>query len=231
VSGCIKLLRPTTSLEHETPGLFESTCGHCLPYYIFSVSEFPSCSKEVAFSTLTASQPKLLPITLLKSPSHATCLFPCARRSPRSPPWSSQPSSRPIISYSLHGRVGLLTFLLQVRRCRRRCCWQDVPPHIIHYEQVPFRIRPDGLRQLCCYRYVSGLHFSILVRGNLHHASKDGSKGWNILSIFGGGHTKTHKRREAVIAPHRPLIYLCTQLDLQSLPLVPQEDIGEPYRL
>lgn len=71
-----------------------------------------------------------------------------------------------------------------MRRCRRRCCWQDVPPHIIHYEQVPFRIRPDGLRQLCCYRYVSGLYFSILVRGNLHHASKDGSRGWNILSIF-----------------------------------------------
>lgn len=71
-----------------------------------------------------------------------------------------------------------------MRRCRRRCCWQDVPPHIIHYEQVPFRIRPDGLRQLCCYRYVSSLYFSILVRGNLHHASKDGSKGWNILSIF-----------------------------------------------
>jgi len=52
-----------------------------------------------------------------------------------------------------------------------------------------------------------------------------------FCQYFGGGHTKTHKRREAVIAPHRPLIYLCAQLDPQSLPLVPQGDIGEPYRL
>ena len=79
---------------------------------------------------------------------------------------------------------GLLTFLLQVRRCRRRCCWQDVPPHIIHYEQVPFRIRPDGLRQLCCYCYVSGLYFLSSYEAVYTLQAKDGSKNWNILSIF-----------------------------------------------
>jgi hypothetical protein len=182
----------------------------------------------VAFSTLTASQPKLLPITLLKSPSYAACPLPYATRSLRSPLWSSQPSSRPILPHSLHARVGPLTFLLQVRRCRRRCCWQDVPPHIIHYEQVPFRIRPDGLRQLCCYRYVSGFYFLSSCEAICTMQAQTVVKAGPFCQYFGGCLMETHKRREAVITPHPPLIYLCTQLGPQSLSLVTQGDIGEP---
>ena len=122
--------------------------------HFFFVSELPSCSEQVASSGLTASQLNLHRTS--KSLAHSTCPHSCTRNPKSGPPWSLRPSSKLIRSwYPLTANWSAYNGVVKVRRCRRRCCGQDLPPHILHYEQVPFRIRSDSLRQLCGHCYVS----------------------------------------------------------------------------
>jgi hypothetical protein len=82
-----------------------------------------------------------------------------------------------------------------------------MPPHFIHYEQVPFRIRSDRLRQLCRHCDVSVPPTSIRLRDCLRYAKETQCRNWDIyLNIQDPVFRRSPERSKAGVAPQFPYI-------------------------